>query len=130
MEAVRRAFAAFNRRDLEALLEEFDPEIEWHTATDLPDSRVYRGHDGVVALIQEWDNLFGGLHGDVEEFIDRGNYVVVPVVFRGRILGSLESDPEIPLRRVNVYTLREGKLVECREYLTRERALKAAGLRE
>ena len=150
VEAVRRAFAAFNRRDMDAMLEEFDPEIEWHTATDLPDSSVFRGHDGVGAFIQEWIDAFEGLHGDVEEFIDRGECVVVPVVFRGRIPGSVGSAPEIALRRVNVYKLREGKasriemeqeffmlftfrggkIVRIESILERDQALEAAGLPE
>jgi hypothetical protein len=32
VEAFKRALNAGNRRDIEALLEELDPEVEWHSA--------------------------------------------------------------------------------------------------
>jgi hypothetical protein len=106
------------------------PEVEWHTSSDLPDSGVYRGHDGLAALIQEWVNSFEDFRVDPEEFIDCGEYVVVPVLLRGRIPGSRESDQEVTLPHAHVYKLRESKLVEAREYLTVEQALEAAGLEE
>jgi ketosteroid isomerase-like protein len=137
VEIVRQAFAAYeaavsapNPQDaIRASIERFaDPEIEWHTSSDLPDSGVYRGHDGVAALIQEWLNSFEDYRVDPEEFIGRGEYVVVPLVLRGRIPGSRESDQEVTLPRTHVYKVREGKVVEVREYPTLEQALEAAGL--
>ena len=32
VDAVRRFVDAYNRRDIEAMLEELDPEVEWHPA--------------------------------------------------------------------------------------------------
>ena len=32
VEAVKRGVAAYNRGDYEALLAEFDPDVEWHGA--------------------------------------------------------------------------------------------------
>ena len=130
VETFKRALEAFNRGDIDAVLERFDPEVEWHTAADLPDSRVYRGHDGVAALLQEWVDLFEDFHVEAEQFIDRGDYLVVPLLLHGRVPGSAESDQEVTLRRTQVDKLREGRFVEVREYLTLEQALEAAGLRE
>jgi hypothetical protein len=48
-----------------------DPEVEWHTAADPPDSGVHYGHDGVAALVQEWVNSFEDFRADVDKFIDR-----------------------------------------------------------
>ena len=104
-----------------------DPEVEWHTAADLPDSGVHRGHAGVAALIQEWVNSFEDFRTDVEELIDGGQYVVAPLVLRGRVRGS---DEEVALPETHVWKLREGKVVEVREYRTLEQALEAAGLSE
>jgi ketosteroid isomerase-like protein len=130
VEAYKRGFEAFNRRDIDAMLEGFDPEIEWHTATDLPDSTVFRGHDGVATFLQEWFSLFEDLHADAEEFIDLGDSLVVSLVVHGRVPGSQESDQEMTLARAHLSKLHEGKIVEIREYLTLEQALEAAGLSE
>ena len=137
VELIRRIYEEFDRtrrgsieERQRAVLSAADPEVEWHTATDLPDSRVYRGHDGVAALIQEGVNSFEGFRVDAEEFIDRGEYVVVPLVLRGRIRGSREPEQEVTLPHTHVYKVREGKVVEAREYLTLEQALEAVGLRE
>ena len=137
VELIRRTYEEFNRtrrgsteERQRTVLTAADPEVEWHTSSDLPDSDVYRGHDGVAALIQEWLNSFEDLRVDAEEFIDRGEYVVVPLQLRGRVPGSRESDQEVTLFHTHVYKVREGNLVEAREYLTLEHALEAAGLEE
>ena len=44
-----------------ALDENFDPDIEWHLRTDLPDSRTLRGHDGVAQLYADWTEAFDDL---------------------------------------------------------------------
>jgi ketosteroid isomerase-like protein len=52
VEAVRRAHAAFQRRELGAIAELVDPEIEWHE----PTGAVRRGHE---ELLGSWQ-LRGG----------------------------------------------------------------------
>ena len=126
VELVRRTYEEFGRTR-QAPLSALDPEVEWHTAADLPDSGVHRGHAGVAALIQEWVNSFEDFRADVEELIDGGEYVVAPLVLRGRVRGS---DEEVALPETHVWKLREGKVVEVREYRTLEQALEAPGLSE
>jgi ketosteroid isomerase-like protein len=123
---VRRAYEEFTRTG-HPPLSAVDPDVEWHTAADLPDSGVHRGHDGVEALIQEWVDSFEGFRADATEFIDRGDYVVASLVLRGRVRGS---DEEVALPETHVGKMREGKAVEVREYRTIEEALESAGLSE
>jgi ketosteroid isomerase-like protein len=105
-----------------------DPDVEWHTRADLPDSATYRGHDGVAKLFSEWSALFDDLRFDPEEFIDAGDDVVIAVLrLSGRIRGSGE---EVKMPETHVWTMRDGKGVECREYPTKAEALKAVGLEE
>ena len=47
LEITRRAYEAFNRRDFEALVAIWDPNIEWHQFTQFPDRGVYRGVEEV-----------------------------------------------------------------------------------
>jgi ketosteroid isomerase-like protein len=100
-----------------------DPKVEWHTRIDLPDSSVYCGHDGVAKLAQDWDTVFEDPRFEVEDYIDRGDCVVVPMVLRGRIRGS-EQDLEMP--ETWVLKLCDGIVVEVHEYCTLAEALDAA----
>ncbi len=74
-----------------------------------------------------WRRTLGGLRADVLEYIDAGEYVIAPVRMRGHAPGS---DAEVVLEEVYVSKLRNGKVVELREYRTKAEALEAAGLRE
>ena len=50
VEIVRRVSDAYNRRDVEAMLDELHAEIEWHPWLQLQlggAATVYRGHQGV-----------------------------------------------------------------------------------
>jgi ketosteroid isomerase-like protein len=60
---VRRAYRAFSERDLEALKEISDPNIEVHTVTGMLAGREepYRGHQGLDDYIRDvaemWDEI-------------------------------------------------------------------------
>jgi ketosteroid isomerase-like protein len=59
VEQTKRAAEAYNRRDVEAMLEELDPEVEWHSALSIllsGKATVYRGHDGVREWFRELDD--------------------------------------------------------------------------
>jgi hypothetical protein len=50
VEAFTRVVDAINRRDVEAVLRELDPGIEWHMALQVlvgGEAGVYHGHEGV-----------------------------------------------------------------------------------
>ena len=62
VEAFKRAVEAMNRRDYEAVLEESDPEVEWHPGVlSSLEGRptVYRGHEGMLEWIRELEAAFG-----------------------------------------------------------------------
>ena len=102
------------------------PDVKWHTRADLPDSTTYHGHDGVTKLASEWFELFDDLRFDPEEFIDAGGDVVIAVLrLRGRIRGS---GKEVNMPETHVWTMLDGRGVDCREYPTKAEALKAVGL--
>ena len=47
---VRRAFDAYNRRDMDSLLALLDPEVEVRSLMTEAERSTYRGHEGV----REW----------------------------------------------------------------------------
>src|SRR4051795_9561178 len=56
VKAVKRAVEANNRHDYEALLEEFVPDIEWHTifgAMFGGEATVVRGHEGLLEYLRD-----------------------------------------------------------------------------
>lgn len=120
VDLVRRAYEQFNSGQ-EAPLSALDEAVEWHTAADLPNSDVHRGHAGVRALIDDWVGSFEQFTADVEEYIDRGEYVVVPLVLRGQ----MADGDEVSLPETHVWRLREGRVIEVREYRTLDAALEA-----
>jgi len=126
VEIVRRQNEAFNRGDLARLLELADPNIEWWDRQDDPGADVHRGHEGLRKAFAELADL-AELHLEPKEFIDAGDYVVVPVRVTGRGQTSGVSFAE---DEVQVFRLRDGKITELREYREKGEALEAVGLSE
>ena len=113
--------AAYKNREPD--LNFLHPDVEWHTRADLPDSATYRGHDGVTKLASEWFESFDDFQLELEELIDARDDVVIALVrLRGRIRGSGE---EVDMLEAHVWTMLEGRGIECREYPTKVEALEA-----
>ena len=121
VDLVRGIYEEFNRGSA-TLLSLFHDEVEWHTAADLPDSDTHRGPGGVRALIEDWATSFKDFRADVHEVIDRGEYVVVSLDLRGR---AIESGDDLSLPETHVWKIRDGLVIEVREYRTLDAALEA-----
>ncbi len=122
VEIVKRAYEAWNRRDMAAVLGACDPDIEWWERDDVPDTTVHRGLNAARARFAELDDMWLGLGLEPQEFIDAGNFVVVPfrLTGRGRASGAAFDEEE-----VQVFRLRNGKIIELREYSEKADALRA-----
>ena len=80
------------------------------------------------AYVQDWLDMFDDFKMEPAELIDAGEDRVIAVT---RISGRAKlSGVETDLTFAVLYTIRDGKVVRCREYWTKEQALEAAGLRE
>ena len=73
VDAYKRAVEASNRRDLEAMLEEFDPEVEWYPQVVGLGSEVYRGHEGVRELFADMNETIPDAFFEVSEIRDLGD---------------------------------------------------------
>jgi hypothetical protein len=65
VEAFKRGLEAGNRGDVEVLLEELDPKVEWHSALHAVlggDQTVFRGHDGVREMLRDLNEALGEIH--------------------------------------------------------------------
>lgn len=116
VDIVRRSYDAFERGDLDAVIADLDPEIEWHQAQGLPHGGLYHGRDEVrrnifEPLDAEWWSVFTATP---HEFIDAGEQVVV--------LGRYEGEAKATGRKldvpfVHVWTLRDDRAVSFRQFL-------------
>jgi ketosteroid isomerase-like protein len=129
VEVVRRSFQAFAEGGLDAMAEFWDPDIEWRAAEGaIDDVGEMHGPEAVRRYMQDWFDMFDDLTVVAEELVDAGDDRVVAVQ---RVTGRAKvSGIETEIRFSVVYTLRDGKIVQGREYMDKEQALEAAGLRE
>jgi ketosteroid isomerase-like protein len=97
------------------------------TPPQVPDSAVHRGRE---AVMRDWRDTFDSFEDfsvEVEECHDLGDDLLVFVQYRG--LGRGSRVP-VEMSMAHVLTVREGRLLRLRQFLTREEALEAAGVRE
>jgi ketosteroid isomerase-like protein len=120
VEMIRAGFAAYNRGDVEATLEAYDPAVVFVTL-------LMGNHHGKQALRRFHEENLKTLSGyrlEPEELIDLGDKViaVVRMAGAGRVSGIALGD-QIAL----LFTLRDGLVVRQQTLRSREDALEAAG---
>jgi ketosteroid isomerase-like protein len=88
VETVRRAFEAFDTRDIEALLALSDPDCEWLPFRAQLEGSVYRGHEGVRRFVADMDEDWSEFRIDPDEIRDLGDRVLVIGVVHALARGS------------------------------------------
>jgi ketosteroid isomerase-like protein len=104
--------------DVDEALTYADPGIVWNPIEELP----AEGHGAVRASLARWKAEWHDYKVMPEEFVDRGDRVVVTVRLQGRGRGS---GVEIDARFYDVYTLRDGKIVRMDQFTERTQAFEA-----
>ena len=132
VEVCKHIFEAVGvRRDTEAAIPYFDPEVELQSAIiGGAEGNTYRGHEGFREWMAESDAAFEELRpvaSEEWEFRDLGDDVLVIGRFRAR---GRESGVEIDSTIAWLYAFRHGRIVRARGYLDPQEALEAAGLSE
>jgi ketosteroid isomerase-like protein len=118
---------AYNRRDFDAAVENFDPKVEWV----LPDEMGYDSCCGPEQVIRFWEGLdetFVDLRIHPQETVDAGDRVAVRLRHSGRGKSSgVELDTELYHQ---VSTFRDGVIVRMEYFADWPSALKAARAEE
>jgi len=129
VEIVRDYWKAFAAGGLDAVTEFWDPEIDWRAIEGAPDDvGEMHGREAVRLYLQDWVDMFEGLTVVAEELLEVEDQRVVAVI---RVSGRAKlSGIETELRLAVVNSVRDGKIVRGREYIDREEALEAVGLRD
>jgi ketosteroid isomerase-like protein len=129
VEVVRDALRAFAEGGFDATDEFWDADINWRAIEGAPDDvGEMNGPERLRRYLDELLEIFDNVTLVPEELLDLGDDRVVAVLhLAGR---AKVSGVETELRFAVVCTLRDGKIVRGREYIDREQALEAVGLRE
>ena len=128
---VRAAVAAWNRKDLEAVVARVHPQIVYHPRADEPDPSPHVGRDAYEQLVYGFVDSFSRVTFEVLEVIDAGDHVITSTVLHAVLRGQESaSGAGVSDTYVFVYKLRDGLVVECWEYRTKQEALEAVGLSE
>ena len=137
VENARRSYATLNEAYREGdpnvflpILEElWVPDAVFEPAGVLPDSRPrpHQGWDAILHFIGNQMEAFSEGWLEADEFIDRGDYQVVPYRFGGR---ARHTGLPVEFSFVHLITLRDGKVIHMKTFETKAEALEAAGLSE
>ena len=112
--------------DPDAYFDRVDENVEWDLRdTTSPIAGVYHGRDEVRELYRRWAGAFSDWRFHIDRLIGAGDHVVAFVTEHGRGRGS---GAEVEMKRANVSTFRDGKVVRFRSFSSREDALRAVGL--
>ena len=127
---VRRIWEAADRRDTEAVLSLYAPDVELDVSgfpIDAAEARFYRGHDGLRRLFADWRETWEQASSELVELIDAGERVVAVYTYRARGRAS-----GIPVEGIFAagWTIQDGKATRVHWFAGREQALEALGLAE
>lgn len=123
-EALREAYAAFNRNDIPATVRALDPQIEWTEPAEFPGGGTYHGREGVKAYLSQSRAAWAEIDSEPERFIVAGDKIIVFVHVRARPKNGAEWHEA---RIADVYTFRDGKAIQMRAFADRQQALEWAG---
>jgi ketosteroid isomerase-like protein len=127
VDAVRDFIDAYNRRDYDAAIESFDPEVDFVLpAQQSADSG--RGPDHVIRFFEGLDETFDDVQLRPQEFVDGGDRVATRLRHYAHGKGSgLVLDEELYHQ---VTTFRGARIVRIEYFADWNAALEAAGLSE
>jgi ketosteroid isomerase-like protein len=121
VDLARRGMEAYNRGDIEAVLELFSPEMELYSPPDFINAGVFHGREGWLKWSGQWNEAWGSFDIQVERVEPVGERFVLlnaHQVGRGRGSGvSVEQDV------VYVYEITDEGCVYMAIHPDRERTL-------
>jgi ketosteroid isomerase-like protein len=125
LEILERFEDAWNRGDIEALLEMFPLDVEWVIAQENPEARTLRGKEEVGAYFADWRATVDALRFEATEYVEAGDAVVTIGSASGQV-GA--GGPELRVALCFVTRFEHGLPARTEEYLDAQRALAAAGV--
>jgi ketosteroid isomerase-like protein len=128
VEVVRRAVDAYNRRDLDGMVENWAPDavLDWSNSRGF-EAGVFRGHGEIRAFTQRFLDAFDEVRLEIDDLleVEDGLLIMENVTYlRGR------DGIEVQARSAWLITIRDGEQTSLTLYQTKQEALEAAGVRD
>lgn len=120
---IRRVYDAFNRGDLDELVECFSPGAEQVVAVL---GQTHHGRAEIKRSFEEYFDVVEAHNTEPLEFIEAGRQVVVPVRLHGRLRHTGITEEMIPTYMVHAFAVRDGKIVWNYICADRDEAVEAA----
>jgi ketosteroid isomerase-like protein len=127
IEVLERFFAAINRNDMQAITQDFDPEIVRIEPEGFPTAGTYRGIAEVQEHIRKGRGSWAEGTCHPEEFRENGDKVVVYLHAWVRLKDSTEW---VGGRFADGFLFRHGKIVQYHSFAQRPEALAWAGIKD
>ena len=123
-EALREAYAALNRNDIDGFIRDFDPQIERIEFEGSPAAGTYRGLEAVREHVTNGRSTWAEGSCEPERFIVSPDKVVVFCHVRVRLKDQADW---LEGRTADVFTFRNGKVIQFRTFADAQQALDWAG---
>jgi hypothetical protein len=114
--ARRGTCAPFNGGDMTAAVEPLDAQIQGTEPREFPRRGTYHGQDGVKQYLTQPRAAGAEVNSEPERFIMAGNRIVV-------LVRNHWQDASL----ADVYTIRNGRVVEMQAFADRRQALRSVG---
>ena len=119
----KRMYDARNRGDVDAVLAECDPDVEWYPHLATLGGKPISGHQGVreymASLGEDWEFF----RHEPEDFIDLGEQVVA---FLHTFARGKSSGIDVDVQVGHLISFKNGKVLRYVSYHDRDEALRAA----
>jgi ketosteroid isomerase-like protein len=126
VEVVHAAYDAFNRGDLDGLMECYAPDAEQIVPIV---GEHHRGREEIRRSFAAYLEIVEDHRTEPIEFIEAGSQLVVPVRLHGRMRHTGITDSVIPTEMVHAFAIRDGQIVWNYICADVDEAIKAAKAR-
>ncbi len=128
--AVRMGLEAFNRKDLDVAVTGFHPDLEYYPYREFVEAGLaepcYYGRSGYRAYVEGTYDVWGaGVRLEPTELIDLGDRLVV---LADMPMQAQSSGIALAETYGSVWTVKDGAIIQIRDFLRHSEALEAAGL--
>src|SRR5215208_3809911 len=120
VEAARRLYDARNRGNVESVVAECHPEVEWHPHLSSLAGHPVRGHAGVRSYLGSLPEEWVEFRHEPEGFVDAGDSVVA--LLHTRAVGRA-SGVAVDLPVAHLLIFDGGRCIESVSYVDRSKAL-------
>jgi ketosteroid isomerase-like protein len=129
VEIAKRVIDAFNGRDVDAIFDCVNADVEWFPAMPVTlGGGALRGREGIESYIREVNDTWEEYRVVRQDFRDLGeDQVLVLSRVEGRGAGSRGL---VDAAMGQIFDFRDGKISRVRTYLDHGEALRAAGLQQ